>query len=643
MLDWSQLCSQVATFAQTTLGQRACAELTPPPSAALSERALEETAAVDSLEAEFAADLDFGGIQTAQCAQALARASHGGMLSGPGLQAVASLLTGAAKLQRAVKAAAREAEATGYAGLQPVAAAFKDIATLPELAGAIGSAIEESGTVRESASEDVRRARGRVRTVEGRLRGILKGYHGEITEQAGRMCVAVPASPDGPPKGILLGAGPGGSTWYVEPPACVPLNNDLAAARGELYGAEEAVLWRLTGEVDGERYAIQDSLDKVVWLDTLAAKARYGRWIGGTLPELVPFPKTGKARGGSKAAAAARQREEEEEAEAAGGEEEAARDDSERHWVNLRRLRHPLLLGQHLLAKEAAEREARRGSATARRLQGRRGGGGGSRNGAAAAEAAGAEAELPPEPQPIDVTVKPQTRAVIITGPNTGGKTATLKALGLAALAAKCGLPVPAVAPVRLPCFDAVLADIGDEQSLSASLSTFSGHLRRISALRAESGSRSLVLLDEVGTGTDPAEGSALGIALLRALVKGGPGGASLVMASTHHGALTSLKYEDERFENASVEFDEVKLAPTYRLLWGIPGRSNALNIAERLGLDRAVVEAARDKLGSAVAETNNTIAELEGLRRRAEQDEVAEEAAAKAASIARGQARKLR
>lgn len=109
------------------------------------------------------------------------------------------------------------------------------------------------------------------------------------------------------------------------------------------------------------------------------------------------------------------------------------------------------------------------------------------------------------------------------------------------------------------------LACAGDEQSLSASLSTFSGHLRRIAALRLESGSRSLVLLDEVGTGTDPTEGSALGIALLRALARGGPGGAGLTMASTHHGALTSLKYEDPRFENASVEFDEAKLAPTYR------------------------------------------------------------------------------
>ncbi|EFN53577.1 hypothetical protein CHLNCDRAFT_136763 [Chlorella variabilis] len=338
MLDWGRLCGQVATFAQTTLGQRACASMLPPPTAAASERAVQETRAVDALEAEFAADPDFGGIQTAQCGQALARASRGGLLTGPALQAVASLLLGAAKLQRAVRAAAREAEATGYEGLQPVTEAFRDVATLPELAAAVGSAIEESGAVRESASEEVRRARARVRTIEGRIRGILKGYQGEVTEQGARMCVAVPASPDGPPKGILLGSGPGGSTWYIEPPAAVPLNNDLAAARGELYGAEEAILWSLTGRVGDERYALRDSLDKVVWLDGVAARARYGRWIGGVLPELAPFPKTGKARGGG---GRARQQAAEEAVgdgqgdEGEGGEQEEA----ERHWVYLRRLR----------------------------------------------------------------------------------------------------------------------------------------------------------------------------------------------------------------------------------------------------------------------------------------------------------------
>ncbi len=214
---------------------------------------------------------------------------------------------------------------------------------------------------------------------------------------------------------------------------------------------------------------------------------------------------------------------------------------------------------------------------------------------------------------PVDVTIAPQVAVVAITGPNTGGKTATLKALGLAALMAKAGMFVPAADPVVLPWFDVVLADIGDEQSLQQSLSTFSGHVRRIARILDTLSDRSLVLLDEVGAGTDPTEGSALAAALLEYLA----GRAALTVATTHYGELKALKYRDPRFENASVEFDDMRLAPTYRLLWGIPGRSNALAIAGRLGLSAEVIAAARDRVGLGSAELNAVIADLEAQRRR--------------------------
>ena len=231
---------------------------------------------------------------------------------------------------------------------------------------------------------------------------------------------------------------------------------------------------------------------------------------------------------------------------------------------------------------------------------------------------------------PIDVTMRPQTRVVAITGPNTGGKTVTLKTLGLAALMAKVGLFIPAKEPVELPWFEQVLADIGDEQSIEQSLSTFSGHIRRIGRILEaitqaqpldsdgpnQSLHNSLVLLDEVGAGTDPTEGSALAIALLRHLA----GAARLTVATTHFGELKALKYEDERFENASVEFDDVSLSPTYRLLWGIPGRSNALSIARRLGLESAVVDEAKTLVGVGKQDNvNQIIAGLEAQRRRQE------------------------
>ena len=221
---------------------------------------------------------------------------------------------------------------------------------------------------------------------------------------------------------------------------------------------------------------------------------------------------------------------------------------------------------------------------------------------------------------PTDLVMRPDLRVVAITGPNTGGKTVTLKTLGLTALMAKVGMFVPAKEPVELPWFDSVLADIGDEQSIEQSLSTFSGHVKRIGRIldeidEAEDDANALVLLDEVGAGTDPSEGSALAIALLKHLADR----ARLTVATTHYGELKSLKYEDDRFENASVEFDDVKLAPTYRLLWGIPGRSNALSIARRLGMKASVLDRAKRQMGGASEDVNQVIEGLEAQRQRQE------------------------
>lgn len=217
---------------------------------------------------------------------------------------------------------------------------------------------------------------------------------------------------------------------------------------------------------------------------------------------------------------------------------------------------------------------------------------------------------------PIDVSISPQTRVVAITGPNTGGKTVTLKTIGIVALMAKVGLFIPAKSPVRIPWFNNVLADIGDEQSLQQSLSTFSGHIRRIVRILDEiQEGNSLVLLDEVGAGTDPNEGTAIAISLLKYLASHN----LLTIATTHYGELKSLKYRDSRFENASVEFDEVSLQPTYRLLWGIPGRSNAITIAQRLGLKDDIVQEAKELVGGISADVNELISALEKQRKEQE------------------------
>ena len=228
---------------------------------------------------------------------------------------------------------------------------------------------------------------------------------------------------------------------------------------------------------------------------------------------------------------------------------------------------------------------------------------------------------------PVSLDVSTSLRVVAITGPNTGGKTVTLKSLGLAALMARAGLWLPCSGIPTLPWCAQVLADIGDEQSLQQSLSTFSGHVKRIGRILAAVGSGpapALVLLDEVGAGTDPSEGTALATALLRTLADR----ARLTVATTHFGELKALKYSDPRFENASVAFDSETLSPTYHLLWGIPGRSNALAIATRLGLETGVIEQARSLLSpGGEGEANTVIRGLEEQRQR--QQAAAEDAAA--------------
>ncbi len=228
---------------------------------------------------------------------------------------------------------------------------------------------------------------------------------------------------------------------------------------------------------------------------------------------------------------------------------------------------------------------------------------------------------------PISIEVPTDVRVVAITGPNTGGKTVTLKSIGLAVLMARAGLLIPCKGSPTLPWCSQVLADIGDEQSLQQNLSTFSGHIKRISRIidsLSESSGTSLVLLDEVGAGTDPSEGSALAIALLKTFAEK----TRLTIATTHFGELKALKYTDNRFENASVTFDSETMSPTYRLQWGIPGKSNAIAIAERLGLAEEVICNAKELLGSkSLDEVNSVISGLEKQRER--QQVAAEEAAA--------------
>jgi DNA mismatch repair protein MutS2 len=215
---------------------------------------------------------------------------------------------------------------------------------------------------------------------------------------------------------------------------------------------------------------------------------------------------------------------------------------------------------------------------------------------------------------PIDVTLTREQFALVITGPNTGGKTVSLKTVGLMAAMAQAGLHLPVAEGSAIPVFEGIYADIGDEQSIEQSLSTFSSHLTNIVATLDRADDRGLVLLDELGAGTDPVEGSALARAILTHLL----GRRCTTLVATHYSELKLYAHTTPGVENASLEFDLETLSPTYRMQIGLPGRSNAFAIAERLGLPSSIVHAAREMVSPEDLEAESLLAEIQGAHREA-------------------------
>ncbi|MEG3968241.1 endonuclease MutS2 [Microcoleus sp. T2B6] len=624
LLEWPRLCQHLATFAATKLGVAAALDLAIPATQAQTAELLAQTQETYQLESRAGGALSFEGIQ--DIGTSLQRAELQGLLSGEELLAIATTLAGARQLRRIIDSQA------DVPTLKELAAQLR---TYPELEQEIHRCIDDRAQVADRATPKLAGIRVQMRQLRDRIYQILQGILQRqsnavqeqlITQRSGRFVIPVKAPQKDAIPGIVHDSSASGATLYVEPHSTVNLNNQMRQLLRQEQAEEEAVRRALTEQVA----AVKPDLDRLVvvvtTLDLAAAKARYSFWLQANPPKFIEL-------GEPELAPKNPEKEDEEKEEK---EDEENSENSQllirnlRSQITLRQLRHPLLVWQQ-------------------------------------------QHEQGFPVVPVDLTIGPHIRVVAITGPNTGGKTVTLKTLGLAALMAKAGMFVAAREPVELPWFDNILADIGDEQSLQQSLSTFSGHIRRISRIlevlqnkspaEGEEKSnlpitnshqqdeevtdtqntvsalpilkpklqipqpqipitnsqlpipKSLVLLDEVGAGTDPSEGSALAIALLQYLAQH----SLLTVATTHFGELKALKYQDSRFENASVEFDDNSMQPTYRLLWGIPGRSNALTIAKRLGLLASIVEEAQTYVGGASQDVNQVIAGLEAQRRKQE------------------------
>ncbi len=443
----------------------------------------------------------------------------------------------------------------------------REVGSFDGVANAIESCLDERGKILDTASRRLSAIRREVGQVEDRIKETLGRMlrspeikrilrFPNFTMVGHHYVLPIAKEHRGEIQGSVHRTSASNETVYVEPQAIAEHSAQLSFLRAKEAKEIRRILRWLSAQVGQVADSLLGTLETLAELDLIFARGRYSLDYRLTPPD---FNAEGK--------------------------------------LNLRGARHPLL--------EALFRADRRKDS-----------GPGTQD-----SEGGPEGEVKPPPSeprtvvPIDVHLGFQFRTLVVTGPNTGGKTVAIKTVGLLAIMAQSGLHIPANQGSQLPIFDDVLADIGDEQSLEQSLSTFSSHIRRVSSIFTRATERSLVLMDEMGAGTDPAEGAALGRSILDELDSVG----CLAIVTTHIGDLKTYAFTNPRAENAAVEFDLETLRPRYRLHIGDIGQSNALQIARRLALPEHLVARAARYLDEGQGGTHPELAIVQKLRKDAE------------------------
>lgn len=440
------------------------------------------------------------------------------------------------------------------------------------LVDAISRTLSDRGEVLDSASPKLASLRRETRVAHDRLMTRLQKYITDsrtasmlqesiITQRDGRYVIPLRAENKGKIKAIIHDQSSSGATLFIEPLPIVEANNDLRELQLKERDEERRVLAELSALVAQHADEIIWGVESLAQLDLAFAKAKYAEELKASEP-VFSDPPSGTSQLSVISHQPALSK-----VEGSAVENRKSKIVNRKSSIRLFQARHPLLDPTTVVA--------------------------------------------------IDFDLPENTRAVVITGPNTGGKTVALKTVGLIVLMAQSGLHIPAESGSELSLFRAVYADIGDEQSIQQSLSTFSGHITNIIHILKKADPRTLVILDELGAGTDPQEGAALARAILAHLLARGV----TTLVTTHHPELKNFAHDTEGVVNASVEFDVKTLRPTFQLTIGLPGRSNAIAIASRLGLDHEIVAAAKSEVHPDDLRTDKLLDDIRKERNRSSRE----------------------